>query len=249
MKKILVYCSFFALIAALYTFQSCTKESTENTENTESLTTDLLIQDKDFQDFSVLHNNFTGQWKFLQAGCTGQQRQEYLDLIKLTSNNPTGTLDNMTEVLSILGFDDLNQANEFITKYKRLYTTIKKKPVFSETDSEGAIRIAIFKAFTEYSKNLIWKVKQNQQGSIQVTENNNTVDLNHLNSEQKSGNGEINSCEYTYTLNVTTADMNLNDKLLQLENDWGRITNAVCAYSSHISNAADVRCMCINEHN
>ena len=246
MKKILASISFIALIAAFYTFQSCTKETTDNNVDK---TTDLLIQDKDFQDFSVLHNDFTAQWKFLQVSCTGQQRQEYLDLIKHASNNTNGTLNNEKAVLSILGFADLNQGNAFIATYKRAYEIVKNKPYYGKNTSDKDVRAAIFKAFSQYSKTLRWKLKQDKQGLVRAIDKTE-VSLKNLNTVQlRSCNCEVRGCELTYLFNLMHADMQLNYIIDTSGNDWALIAGGIADYMENASIAFEARCACIKAQN
>ena len=179
MKKFLVSISFIALIAAFYTFQSCTKEATE-TDNTEA-TINLMLQDKDFQDFAVLHNDFTGQLAFHEERLTGQQRKSSLNRMQMLCANPNATAEETKEVLSMLGFSDFKQYIDFLVKYKKHYDAIKNKFAFGKNASEATIQLTISKAYGKYSKNLQWQIKRDRAGSLYAS---NVMHLKAINSVQ-----------------------------------------------------------------
>jgi hypothetical protein len=207
MKKTFLFIAAI-LIPAIYTFQSCIK----TTENSESVTINLMIQDKEFQDFCVLHNDFTAQAQFVQQGLPGGQRKAALERTKILSSNKNATSDDAIEMLSILGFSDLKQYSDFLTKYKQLYERVKLKFAHGEAATDEAARTLIFKAYGAYSKKLQWAFKRDRDGLLYAA---NKLSISSLNTLQlRACNCEFQDCNSNEEADLHAVHRDLNRDIL-----------------------------------
>jgi hypothetical protein len=214
MKKIIALLSLVAILATFYTFQSCTRELISNQPTVES-----LIRDEDFQKFSASHWKMISQVGFYQASYSGEERAYLLKRLRKLSAGVSGmTAENTSELMTILGFENLDDLNVFFARYVREFNIVKEKFVigsnFSEIDAENVI----FSSYVKYSFSKSWKIKKDKKGYYYALgtlniRNRGTVQLRSC--EVDNGQGECNfqDCDGEHAKSVAEAQRELNRDL------------------------------------